>query len=262
MTVIPSLTAGLSRALNQQNTRVASSLHGLAPAARATPTSVEVSGLAANTTPQDPLAGLRVNAQTIAQARTLADVATAGIDHIAERLDRLQQLSIHASSKALPDTDREALNTEFQSVRRAIDQIARTTNFASQRLLDGSLAATGEGNLAIGNLTDQQLFGDAEVTLRTAENAQAAATAVTAAKTYVSDQRSAVATVGEELQFAAASVTSAIQNQEAARSTLSDADFAPAATESSGTKIRAEATAALLAQTNRLSPSALTLLVE
>ncbi len=73
---------------------------------------------------------------------------------------------------------------------------------------------------------------------------------------------SARANVGSFLQsvdYAAASVDSAVQNQEAARSTLQDTDFAEASTERSIASLQNNVALALAAQGNRLSPALLQL---
>lgn len=263
VSTIASLAAGLNRTLNNQNARVSASLQTLASASRLISASVDVSSLAISNDLQSQLAALRMQAQNIAQARALTDVANGGASKITDGLARLQQLASQAASGTISDSERQALNAEFQSVRETMDGIAKNTRFAEQNLLNGALAvAEGNPGLAIGDFTDQALFKGADVNILTAQNAAAALNAVSVAQKYVASQLSSIGTLGEDLQFAAGSILSAIQNQEAARSTLSDTDLASASTESASARVQAQAAAALLAQTNRLAPSALQLLVE
>lgn len=268
VSVIPSFAAGFSRALTSQNIRVAESLRAVADAPSSpTPVAIDTGGmLFADLDPQNTQAPLRRVAQNLAQSVTLADVVTGGVEQIAKSLDHLEQLSVQASSGAVSDADREAIDTEFQATRRSIDAVVKNTKFAGNPVLDGSLKpeprSDRPASVAVEALTERALFGDAELQVRGIERAVAAQTAVAEAKTYVARQLDAIRTASDNLQFATATVESAIQNKDAARSTLDEADFALLPQESASARLRAAVTDALLAQTNRLSPSALTLLVE
>ena len=267
VSTISSLAAGISRTLSNQNARVASSLQSVASDAVDSPTTVDVGNLLTSAVLTTKIASLRANAQNVAQAASLTAVASDGAGKIIDGLNRLQQLAVQAASGNLSDADRTALNVEFEAIRREIDTIAGGTSFGGQLLLDGSLnvdakSSDANGALSIANLGSAALFSGADVNVLSVDNAQSALASIASAQEVVAGQLATIGTVGQGLQFAAASLESAIQNQQAAQSTLGDVDFAQAVTTSTAQQVQANAATALLAQTNRLGAAVLGLLAE
>jgi flagellin len=117
-------------------------------------------------------------------------------------------------------------------------------------------------NLQIGGLSDADLFGGEDVNILSAENADTALQSIQAAQNTVTAQRAEIGSFQQGLDFASATLETAIQNQEAARAELSDADIAEISTESAQAKVQRQASISLLAQTNRLSSNVLSLLNE
>ncbi|MCF7811774.1 flagellin, partial [bacterium] len=64
-----------------------------------------------------------------------------------EKLVRMRALAIQASNGALLDTDREAINVEFQALSSEITRIANTTNYNGLYLLNGAYSGTGANGI-------------------------------------------------------------------------------------------------------------------
>jgi len=263
---ITSSASGISRTLDNQNTRVNKSLASLASQSRFDAASVDVSGLAVATSLQTQSSTLLATGQNLAQAGALTDTAEAGAEQINDGLMRLSQLATEAGSGTLSDDEHTSLNTEFQSVVQEINTIANTTSFNGQPLLNGSLnisaGGTGTPNLSIGDLTTNTLFNGATPDVLTADNAQAALATIASAQSTVSTTLSSIASTSENLQFSAASIGTALQNQEASTSTLSDEDFGASVTESTSASVQFQAGIAAAVQTNRLHQNILDVLKE
>jgi flagellin len=263
VSTISSLAAGISRTLGNQNARVANSLQSVAFEPLDAPTTLDVGNSITSSVLKTKITALRASAQNIAQAASQASVASDGASNIIDGLNRLQQLAIQAVSGNLSDADRTALNVEFEAILRQIDTIAGTASFGGQLLLNGSqTAGANSGRLAVADLSSASLFGGADVNIKTVDAAQAAISSIGAAQAFVAVQVANIGTVEQGLQFAAVSLDSAIQNQQAAQSSLSDDDFAQAATRSAAEQVQASIATALLAQTNRLGGNILGLLSE
>lgn len=272
VTSLTALAAGIQRNLNQQNTRVATAISQIVSGNRLTSASTDVAALATATSLQTQTSGLRNASLNISQASSLLQVADGGAAQIGNALDRLQALAVQAGNGSLSDADRTALNTEFQQLREEIGRVAGSTRFNSTSLLDGSLAsglnfqiggdANNQETLAIGGLSDADLFGTSNPNVLTAANASAALNAITGARNVVTAARADIGSFQQGLDFAAATVETAIQNQEAARAELADADIAALSTENAQAQVQRQANISLLAQTNRLSSNILTLLNE
>lgn len=266
VSTIASLAAGISRTLSNQNAKVATSVKTLVSRSSA---AADLSGLNVANTLQSQISSLRVATQNVAQASAMVRVAEGGAGEISRALGRLQELSTRASSGSLSEAERRQLDIDFQSLRGAINRLATRTTFNDRPVLDGSLTSDslqitpeGEEGFAIGSLTDEALFGSEDVNLLTQENAQQASQLVQQAQGYVAAQQTTLGALQEGLDYAFASLESATLNQDAARAMLSDSDFMQAATDSQQALVQAQATSALLAQTNKLPGNILALLSE
>ncbi|MBN8544315.1 MAG: flagellin [Alphaproteobacteria bacterium] len=269
---LTALAAGIQRSLNQQNTRVATAISQIVSGNRLVSASTDVAALATATSLQTQTSGLRNASINISQASSLLQVADGGAGQISNALDRLQSLAVQAGNGSLSDADRGALNQEFQALAQEIDRISGSTKFNSTTLLDGSLSsglnfqiggdAGDQVSLSIGGLASNDLFGGSTPDISTAAGASAALTSLQTARDTVSATRADIGAFQQGLDFAAATIETAIQNQEAARSELADADIAELSTESAQARVQQQASISLLAQTNRLSGNLLTLLNE
>ncbi len=260
VSTISPLAAGISRTLTNQHSRVANSLQSLSSEPSNAPSNENVGGVITSSVLKTKITALRASAQNVAQATAQVDVASKGAGKIIDGLNRLQQLAVQAVSGNLSDADRTALNVEFEAILREIDTVTSGTSFGGKLLLAGGL--NDADGLTVANLSSSALFADEDINVRTAENAQTALTAVQGAIAKVTGQLANIGNTGQGLQFAAASLASSIQNQQAAQSTLSDDDFVQAVTSSAAQQVQANAATALLAQTNRLGGSILALLNE
>ncbi len=114
--------------------------------------------------------------------------------------------------------------------------------------------------LSIGNLSTSALFNGQNLDILSLEGAQAAFSAIGSAINSLTAQRANIGSFQQSLDFTAANVDSAIQNQDAARAVLADTDFAEESTAFASLTVQARAGIAALAQTNRLSGNLLQLL--
>lgn len=267
---IASLASGIQRSLNQQNNRVATAVSQLVSGNRLVKASTDVAALSTATSLQTQVSSLRTASLNISQASSLLEVADGGAQQVGQVLDRLQSLALRAQSGDLSNTERAQLDIEFQQLRSEINRVALSTNFNNKPLLDGSLTSgidfqiddsSAPVNLQIGGLSDANLFSS-DINILTADGARAAFEQIQSAQNTVTAQRAEIGSFQQGLGFAADTLEVAIQNQEAARAELSDADFAAISTESAQAQVQQKASISLLAQTNRLSGNILTLLNE
>lgn len=269
---LTALAAGIQRSLNQQNNRVATAISQIVSGNRLVSASTDVAALGVATSLQSQTSALRSGSLNISQASSLLQVADGGAGQIGSVLDRMQALAVQAGNGSLSDADRGALNQEFQQLRQQINDIAGNTKFGSSTLLDGSLSAglsfqiggdvADQESLAIGGLNEADLFGGVNVDISTAAGAATAQTVVSGARDIVTATRATIGSFQQGFDFAAATIETAILNQEAARSELADADILELSTESAQARVQQQANISLLAQTNKLSGNILSLLNE
>jgi flagellin len=90
----------------------------------------------------------RINIGDAMSAMNIGEGATQGIT---DMLGRMRELSTQAANDTLSDSDRKALNLEFQELKKEIDRQSRGTQFNTQDLLSGqSPLSDGTGNFQVG----------------------------------------------------------------------------------------------------------------
>ncbi len=218
---------------------------------------------------QSQTAALKVVSGNLAQASSLAQVAAGGIGQIQQVISQLQSLASQAGSPVLNADNRKQLNQQFQQLAGEIDSIAGTTSFNGQNILDGSLSLpldsllntnSNSGNdLSVADQSTASLFGGRNLNLLSSDSASQALTTLGDALNQIIGTQANVGAFQQTLDFAGANVDSAIINQQAAQSAISDTDVAAASTQSSLASIQYNAAIAAAAQGNLLNPALLKL---
>jgi flagellin len=214
---------------------------------------------------------LRSASNNIAQASSLTQVADGGAQQIQNALIQLQSLAQQANSPILNSANRADLNQQFNQILASVNQLAQSTSFNGQNLLDGSLngnsslsldallgTANAGGALSISDLTSGGLLAGIG-NLLSADSAGQSLSALSDALNQVISTRADIGSFQQTLNFASANIDSAINNQEAAQSQLSETDIAAASTRKAQDEVQLNAAIALVAQTNNLSPALLKL---
>ena len=99
----------------------------------------------------------RINTQDMATRNandgiSLLQTADGASESITASLQRMNELAIQASNGTLNDSQRNALNQEFQQNLQGINQIAENTSFNNQNLLNGENSSL---NIALGESGSQ-----------------------------------------------------------------------------------------------------------
>lgn len=270
--------SGLTSLQQQQNLQKSSAKLGAAIAAlasgnRLTSASTDIASLSVASQLQSAVGGLKQASGNLVQASSLAQIADGGLSQIHEITQQLQNLAQQAGSPILNDNNRKDLNEQFKQLMQQIDSIAANTKFNDKKLLNGDLSGSNalsldsllssEGNdsdsLSIDNFSSANLFAGSSLNLTTAEGASNAFAVVGDALGKITSAQANVGSFLQSTDYAAASVESAIANQEAARSTLQDTDFAEAASQQSQATLQQNVALAIAAQGNRLTPALLQL---
>ncbi len=270
--------SGLTALQQQQNlqkssAKLSAAIAAIASGNRLTSASTDIASLSVASQLQSAVSGLKQASGNLVQASSLAQVADGGLSQINEVSLQLQNLAQQAGSPILNDDNRKALNEQFKQLVQQIDSIAANTSFNGKKLLNGDLSGSGalsldsllasegndSGSLSIDNFSSANLFAGSSLNLTTAEGAKNAFAVVGDALGKITSARANVGSFLQSTDYAAASVESAIANQEAARSTLQDTDFADAATQQSQATLQHNVALAIAAQGNRLTPALLQL---
>jgi flagellin len=237
------------------------------------PQASDVAALSTASQLQADTAALKQVSGNLVQGESLAQVAGGGATQIQSALQQLQSLAQQAAGPAVNANNRAALNQQAQALLSQISSIAGTTSFNGQNLLNGNLsgdnalsldallgtASDTGATLSIGDLSSAGLFNGQGIDLSSANGAQAAISVIGNAISQVTGTTATIGAFQQAIDFASANITTAITNQEAAQATF-EPDFTASATQASLATIQYNASVALAAQGNRLSPALLQLI--
>lgn len=84
--------------------------------------------------------GLTVGALNAQDGMGALNVADGALDGMMDYLQRIRELGLRASNGLYSDSDKEAIQTEIDSLKEGIQSLAKSTTFNEQTLLDGSMA--------------------------------------------------------------------------------------------------------------------------
>ena len=244
----------------------------------------DAAGLAISTRLEKEINGLAMASRNAADAQSMIDTADGALKETQSILVRMKELAVQASNGTLIQSDRDALDAEFQALEAEIDRINSNTTFAGETLFNGStktfqvgvsagnsnyiensIASMGPHNLGIdsaGADNDASATTDnvANATLTTQANAQAMMTALDTAINSVSAERGKLGAVSNRLTSTMANLDQVAVNLSASQGRIQDADFAAETSNLAKSQILQQAATAMLAQANASKGNVLSLI--
>lgn len=202
------------------------------------------------------------NANDGISALQTADGASASITSY---LQRMNELSLQAANGTLNDSQRSALNQEFQQNLQGINQVAESTSFNNQNLLNGDTTnlsiALGDTSttLNLPNFTSDGLAING-LDISSLGGASSALESITTALEQISTQRSEFGAQQNGLSSAVSNIQNQNTNAYAARSQINDSDYARSITEQVRQNILQDSAIAMQGQNNQSKASILQLL--
>lgn len=207
---------------------------------------------------------------------SMSQVAEGGMNQMQGIVSRMRQLAVQSSNQTLGSTERGYIQTEFSQLGQEIDRISNVTDFAGQKLLDGSASAGLTLQVGINNTANDRLtfkitklatttLGSASLhvgsaSLSTATNAQKAIGVFDKAIQQLSSARASVGASQNRLNITVSNLSVSQQNLSAAQSRITDVDVASETASLTKSQILSQAGLAVLAQANKMPQSALSLL--
>lgn len=219
---------------------------------------------------------LKAQVRSLSQAsRNIQDgisatqIAEGSLNESSSILIRLRELAVQASNGTLSSSDRASLQSEFSALRSGLDQIANSTSFNGLNLLDGSLSSidlqVGSGTslddvFSVG-LSSAQAASLGLTSLSISNDPASAIDALDLAINSVASIRGSFGAAQSSLESRLNFVAIQSENLEAARSRITDLDYAKETAELTKNQILLQASLSILAQSN-LQPQALLGLIE
>jgi flagellin len=253
------------------------------------------SGMRVNTA-KDDAAGLAIATRLEAQSRgfsaavrnandgiSLLQVSDSAMSSISDNLQRMRELTVQASSGTYGTSDVANLQTEFKQLADEVNLIAAGAKFNGQTLLGAaatsvqvgadsgdtrSIAITNDITAAVSTTAgtaggvDMTALGfyTATAAAVTTADADAALSAIDNAFTDLNTARAEIGSHMSKFDRIVSDLSVKIENTEAAKGRIMDADYAVETAKLSRNQILQQAGTAMLAQANSMPQSVLSLL--
>ena len=128
-------------ALNRNQTSMSASLQKLSSGLRINSAADDAAGLAISEKMRGQISGLGKASSNAEDAISLLQTAEGALDETTSILQRMRELAVQASTDTLTASDKSDIQAEFTELTEEIDRIAKTTQFNTKNLLDGTMSA-------------------------------------------------------------------------------------------------------------------------
>ena len=274
-TTLQSLNA--QRNLSSSQSSLATSMQRLSSGLRLNSAKDDAAGLAISERMNAQVRGMNVAVRNANDGISLAQTAEGALGKIGENLQRMRELAVQAANDTNGAADRTSMDKEFKQLAEENDRVIKNTKFNGQELLTGSGGASGSFTFQVGantsddnqikltttNMSTQLTASTAGSTATLGTTASSASTAMTAldnAIDKVNEQRATFGAAQNRFDAVIANLQVAAENTSAARSRITDADFAQETANLSRSQILQQAGTAMIAQANQLPQGVLSLL--
>ena len=173
-----------------------------------------------------------------------------------------RSVTIQTGNTAFTGTTALDISSEVnaKAITKLFEDALGLTGAPSKLTFQVGLKTTDSLGVKLGSVTSNAIYGTVLPKVNTQANATAAGNTVDAALVKVISARAEVGALQSRFDFASVNIQSALQNQDAARSALLDADIAAESSEYATYQVQVQAGISVLAQANQLPQNLLDLL--
>ena len=271
------------RQLNKSQSALATSMQRLSSGLRINSAKDDAAGLAISERMSTQVRGMTVAARNANDAISLAQTAEGALGSVSNLFQRMRELAVQAANGTNNSTDRTSLNNEFAQLAQEATRTLGGTKFNGIDILASSGSSTYQigangtstiDQISVDNFdwtgkTDiTNVIGTAVLTgtaaptmdISAMTSAQAAIGGLDTALAAINAQRSTYGAVQSRFENVISNLQVGIENQSAAASRITDADYASETANLSRAQILQQAGNAMVAQANQLPQLVLSLL--
>jgi len=269
-TNIHSLNA--QRTLNGTNGMLQQSLERLSSGLRINSAKDDAAGIAIASRFQAQIRGYNQGARNAADAISLAQTAEGALNEIVANVQRIRELAVQSANGSNSSTDRTALQTEVSQLKQEITRVTNT-EFNGIKIIGASAQTfafqvgpeAGAENVVSAVTQNITSIGGyaAVVTNGNIATVAGASTMIASADTFLQSlntERANLGAIQNRFESIIRNAENASANLSASRSRVEDADFAQETAKLTKAQILQQAGISVLAQSNALPQSALSLL--
>jgi len=251
---------------NSQNAQL-TTLQRLGSGARINSAKDDAAGLAIAGSMASQLSGNNQAMRNVNDSLSLTDTAGGALSQISDTLQRMRELTVQAANGTNSASDLQAIQGEINQLAQGLDQIAGNTQFNGQNLLDGTFSGqiqTGANSgdtktISLGDASSQGL-GVAGLDVTNQASASSALNSLDSAIDSVGTQQSAIGATQAALNSTLANLSNTYENIAAAKSRISDTDYAKESSNLAQNNVRTQASLKALSVYNSMQKNVLNLI--
>jgi len=262
------------RHLERTQTAEDKTMNHLSTGSRITEASEDAAGYYVSTSLNANIRSTQAALRNTNDGISLVQVAEGAVQSISDKLIRMRELGLQASSDTISDTERRMIHREVEQMKAEIERVVSTTEFNGKKVLNGGGSWPGfdvqvgihaDENNTLGvdrrkfNFSSDRL-GLHGLDFTSKESARGHLADIDFALESVSNYRANLGALQSRFSTIADNLGTSHQNLNAANSRIKDADIASETSDLARNKILREAGTAVLAQANTQPEQALRLL--
>ena len=280
-TNIVSLNA--QRSLNGSQASLATSMQRLSSGLRVNSAKDDAAGLAISERMTAQIRGMNVAARNANDGISLTQTAEGTLGKVSDSLQRMRELSVQAANATNSNSDKDSLDKEFGELAKEIQRVLGGTTFNGLHVLGSNagalsfqIGANTSSNDAI-SITTTDMTADTTITAvagsdssgsgralidstANASTIQGVINNIDTALDTINAQRAVLGASQSRFDAAVSNLQISVENQSAARSRITDTDFAAETARLSRAQILQQAGNAMVAQANQLPQQVMQLL--
>ena len=267
------LSLNAQRNTSTSQSALANSMQRLSSGLRVNSAKDDAAGLAISERMGAQVRGMNVAIRNANDGISMAQTAEGGLSKVGDALQRMRELAVQARNATNTDDDKASLDKEFQQLGEEITRVLAGTTFNGKTILG---ADAGDKLFQVGanttandeiTITTTDFSSNGDITAVTGGNLNGDAAGL---KEVIDNIDTAINTVNTERAIYGAAqnrfdavisnLQISVENQSAAKSRITDADFAQETANLARASILQQAGNAMIAQANQLPSQVLSLL--
>jgi len=280
-TNLNSLTA--QRNLSTSQSSLATSMQRLSSGLRVNSAKDDAAGLAISERMTAQVRGMNVAIRNANDGISLVQTAEGALSKVGDSLQRMRELAVQSRNSTNSSSDKDSLDKEFGELAKEIQRVIGGTTFNGQNVIGSNagtltiqvgantksddnidLVTTNMGAAAeITSVAGTDNTGNSRASIGSAANSTAVGQVIDnidKAIDFVNSQRATLGASQNRFDAVISNLQISVENQSAARSRITDADFASETANLSRSQILQQAGNAMVAQANQLPQQVLSLL--
>jgi len=266
------------RNLSTSQAKLQTSIERLSSGLRVNSAKDDAAGFAVASGMDSKIRGQNVAIRNANDAISLSQTADGALGKISDNLQRMRELAVQASNDTNSNDDRTKLNQEFAQLQDEITRVTNNTKFNGQNLL--TTASGTQFSFQIGDGTDsdnkiqldvtdlganggsktKDVVDKTAVDITSSTNAGSAMSKIDDALKEINNESIKQGAIQNRLTSTISTLQVSVENQTAAKSRITDTDFAAETANMSRGQILQQAGMAMLSQANQLPNGVMALL--